>query len=41
MFETVPRRVTVYSVLDVIEGTLDLTPARRESPTGSSPGMTG
>lgn len=24
MFETVPRRVTVYSVLDVIEGTLDL-----------------
>jgi hypothetical protein len=24
VFETVPRRVTVYSVLDVIEGTLDL-----------------
>lgn len=24
MFETVPRRVTAYSVLDVIEGTLDL-----------------
>ena len=24
MFETVPRRVTVYSVLDVIEGTIDL-----------------
>jgi hypothetical protein len=24
MFETVPRRVTAYSVLDIIEGTLDL-----------------
>lgn len=24
MFETVPRRVTIYSVLDIIEGTLDL-----------------
>ena len=24
MFDTVPRRVTVYSVLDVIEGTIDL-----------------
>ncbi len=27
MFETVPRRVTVYSVLDVIEGTIDLNAA--------------
>jgi len=24
MFETVPRRITAYSVLDIIEGTLDL-----------------
>ena len=27
MFETVPRRVTVYSLLDVVEGTLDLNAA--------------
>lgn len=27
MFETVPRRVTVYSLLDVVEGTVDLSAA--------------
>jgi hypothetical protein len=27
MFETVPRRVTVYSLLDVVEGTVDLNAA--------------